>query len=102
MTKTDAQLADAFGAAAAALEDAEKVYKDAREAVVALGKPVLVGTKYTVDLTPKEILTFTVESLLAVGLSRAQIEALHRTTLDTPAVRKALNLDCCHQLGAMA
>jgi len=54
------------------------------------GKPVLVGTGYTVELGLKETLTFTEDSLKAVGFEAIEIEALQRTTLDTPAVRKAL------------
>lgn len=86
----EVKLADDFGAAYDALEAAKKAYDNARKAVIQHGKPVLIGTGCTVELGLKETLTFTEDSLKAVGFEAIEIEALQRTTLDTPAVRKAL------------
>ena len=86
----ETKLADNFGAAYDALDAAKKAYDNARKAVIQHGKPVLVGTSYTIEFRLKETLTFTEDSLKAVGFKATEIEALQRTTLDTPAVRKAL------------
>ena len=50
----ETKLADNFGAAYDALDAAKKAYDNARKAVIQHGKPVLVGTSYTIELGLKE------------------------------------------------